>query len=125
MPRKATNTPSLPTGAETPVASFIKLPPGVPTARVKPPPLVEIPNGTEIPLIDKNHPSDKKVQELFKARVRIFNLSKAKDLDDYEKVWQLITDQHALCCEHRVDITAGKYTALLRWIEKVYKVPTS
>ncbi len=110
----------------TSVLSALKLPKGLPTARYKPPPVVEIPPGVdELPLIDKETPDKKKIQEIWNARVRVFKLSDPEDLIEYEKVWQAICDGLAVMCEHRTEFSAttGEFVALLRWADLKYKVP--
>lgn len=105
-------------------ARMLHVPRGVPVARFQPPAKVELPAGTsEIPLIPKDGPPERKLQEVWTAKARVFDLSDAAQLAEYEKVWQRITDGHATFSESRIDFHAGKYVALLRWADFSYKLP--
>jgi len=112
------------------MAQSLKLPKGIPTSRYQPPPLVEVPAGVdELPLVDKQTPSEKQIQEHWVARVRVFDLSdsgEGGDLEKYERIWQQIADGHAVLCEHRTEFqeSSGKFVALLRWADRKYKVPS-
>lgn len=108
------------------MARVLHLPKGLPTARYKPPPPVEIPEGVdELPLIDGKTPDNQKVQEVWEAHVRVFKLSDEQDLAEYQRVWQMIADGHAIQCEHRTEFVPerGEFVALLRWAYLRYKVP--
>lgn len=108
------------------LARTLNLPRGLPTSRYKPPAPVEVPPGvTELPLIDEKTPDRNKVQEVWEAKVRVFNLSLEQDLEDYQQVWQQIADGHAVQCEHQTqfDEARGTFVALLRWAHLHYKVP--
>lgn len=105
-------------------ARMLHVPKGVPIARFHPPAKVALPPGTqEIPLIPKDGPADRKLQEVWAAKARVFDLSDAAQLAEYEKVWQTITDGHATLSESRIDFHEGKYVALLRWADFSYKLP--
>jgi hypothetical protein len=101
----------------------LDVPRGVPVARYKPPAKVEIGPGAEIPLIPKDGPDERKLQEVWVAHARVFRLNNAEDLRAYEEVWQKVTDGLAVMSESRVDFTDGQYVALLRWADFVYKLP--
>lgn len=111
------------------MARELRLPKGMPTARYKPPPSVEVPAGLEeIPLFDDKTPAEKQIQEHWIAHVRVFDLSDTKeggDLEDYTRIWQMICDGLAQKCEHRTEFveSKGTFVALLRWAEFRYKVP--
>jgi hypothetical protein len=103
----------------------LHIPSGVPVARFRPPPSVTVPAGQEVPLISKDAPPEKRVQEVWVVHVKAFNLSDAADADAYEKVLQKIVDNQAIeMSNSRVDFHDGRYTALLRWAEFVYKLPS-
>lgn len=104
-------------------ARMVHVPKGVPVARFTPSPLVAVPPSGELPLISKDAPDNKKLQEVWNSNVRIFDLSDDNARAAYEKIWQAITDGHAMIGEHRVDFHEGKYTALLRWAALTYKLP--
>ena len=105
------------------MAKVLAIPDGMPIHRVRPRPAVEIPPDlTELPFIDKDSPSKEKIQQIWVAKVRVFDLTKEPDLKDYEKVWQQITDGLCRMCEHRIDFFEGRYLVLLRWAEFVYKL---
>jgi hypothetical protein len=105
----------------------MKLRPGIPVVRHVPHPEVHIPPEVkELPLIDKSSPDDMKIQQVWRARTKVFDLSDANQLGEYEKVWQLICDGHAQAMpDSKVDFvpSSGKYVAFLRWAEFDYKVP--
>lgn len=101
----------------------LHVPKGVPIARFRPPAQVTVPKGQEVPLIAKDGPADRKLQEVWVAQARVFDLSNAEQLSQYRDVWQKITDGHATLSEHRVDFYNGAYTALLRWADFTYKLP--
>lgn len=106
------------------MAQMLRIPKGVPIARAQPRPLVQIPEGVqELPLIDKDMPPERHVQEVWRAHVRTFNLSEDAQREEYERVWQRITDGHAVSCESRVEFHDGKFLALLRWADFEYKLP--
>jgi hypothetical protein len=109
------------------MAKALNLPKGLPTARYRPSPKVEIPDGvSELPLIDKDTPPDKQVQEHWVAHVRVFRLNDPEELAEYTKVWQMICDGHAVQSERRTEFKpdTGEFVALLRWAELRYKVPS-
>ena len=109
------------------MAQALSLPRGLPTARFRPAPKVEIPQGTgELPLIDKETPVDKQIQEVWTAKIKVFNLCDPTQLAEYEKIWQRICDGSCIQCEHKTEFKAdsGEFVALLRWAEISYKVPT-
>jgi hypothetical protein len=108
---------------ENPASRMVHVPKGVPIARFVPPPQLEVPAGAELPILSNDSSPEKKLQELWGAKVGIFNLSDPEQLAAYERVWQLITDKQGAACEHRIDFYEGKYSALLRWIIFEYKLP--
>jgi hypothetical protein len=100
------------------------IPKGMPIARHVPRPEIEVPPG-ELPLIPKDAPPEKSVQELWKAQVRTFDLSDEEQRLAYEAVWQRVTDGLAkVSPDHRIDFHNGKYIAYLRWADFSYKLPT-
>lgn len=101
----------------------VPIPPGVPVARFQPMPRISIPDGTNVPLFSSQAPVEQRIQEHWKAHVRIFRLQDVKDLQDYEAVWQRVTDGQALVSESRVDFYDGAYVAFLRWVEFIYTLP--
>jgi hypothetical protein len=106
-------------------ARMLHVPRGVPIARFQPPAQVPIGPGQEVPLIAKDAPADRKLQEVWTARTRVFDLADVEQVKEYEKVWQRITDGHATFSESRIDFHEGKYVALLRWADFSYKLPTA
>lgn len=101
-----------------------KVPTGLPTARFRERPVVSVPAGTELPLIDKTAPPDKRIQEVWNARVKVFNLGDDTQRQEYAAVWQNVCSGKAMVSEHRTDFHEGSYTALLRWADLEYKLPT-
>lgn len=113
---------------QTSMAQQLRLPSGMPVHRFRPSPSVEIPpTVTELPLVDEKTPPDKQVQQVWHARARVFDLGDPGDLDDYNKVWQQVTDGTALRGVERIEFNqaSGTFLALLRWVEFTYKVPES
>lgn len=109
------------------MANVLRLPRGLPTVRHRPKPPVAVPAGLEeIPLIDKNTPDEEKIQEVWVAKVGIFDLSDTTQRDDCQRIWQLVCDGQARMCENRTDFieSTGKYIAYLRWAEFEYKLPS-
>ncbi len=107
------------------MARAINLPKGVPTARYIPPPQITVPVGQELPLIDSNHPDGRKVQEVWTARVQVFDMSKAADASEVEQIWQRVTDGRAKMAEFQTnfDPKRATYVSLLRWIDLTFKLP--
>lgn len=109
---------------ENTASRMLHVPRGVPVARFHPPAKVPLPAGvSEIPLIPKDGPADRKLQEVWTAKVKVFDLSDDTQREEYAAVWQKITDGHATMSESRVDFLNGKYVALLRWADFSYKLP--
>ena len=110
--------------------NVLKLRNGVPTARYRPAPQVELPEGLdELPLIDEKSPDGAKVQEYWVAHVDVFtDLSDAEQQRRYTEVWQKITDGQGIPSNtgmiERFDERTGKFVALLRWSELRYKLPS-
>lgn len=103
------------------------LPPGMRAERYQAPRRVELPDGlSQMPLIAPTDPGYKQVQEIWTAKVRVFDLSKEEDIAEYEKVWQAVCDGMAKISESKIDFVEkkGTYTALLRWSYIGYKLPT-
>lgn len=110
------------------ISKALNLPPGMPTNRYYPPPAVEIDKTTpELPLVDGDTPKDAQVQEMWTARVRVFDLSDPTDAKDYERIWQEVCDGHARMAEYQTHFIPEKckFVALLRWVSLRYKVPAS
>lgn len=102
------------------------LPPSMNPARFTPPKQVELPEGvSQIPLIAPTDPGYKQVQEIWTARVRVFDLSKEEDIKEYEQVWQNVCDGLAKISDNQVHFVEkkGTYIALLRWAALSYKLP--
>lgn len=106
-----------------PAARMVHIPKGVPVARFRPPPTVAVPPSGELPMIAKDTPDSRKVQEVWVTQIRVFDLSDDTQRGAYETVWQKITDGLAIVAEHRVDFHEGRYVALLRWADLTYKLP--
>jgi hypothetical protein len=100
------------------------LPKGIPVARHTPPKHVVVPEG-ELPLIDPKDPPNKQIQEVWTARIKVFDLSNDVQREEYEKVWQAVCDGNARISESQVNFVASdaKYVALLRWADLTYKIP--
>lgn len=112
--------------AENSVARVLNIPEGMPIARHRPPPKVEIPEGvTELPLMDGKSPDKQKLQEIWTAQVEVFDLSDDEQLKAYKRVWQKVTDGHARVCEHRTEFSGTGFLALLRWADLSYNIPKS
>jgi len=109
------------------MAKTLRIPHGVPIARHKPAPKINVPNGRETPLFHPDDPDEKKLQQIWIVKVRIFDLSKPEDARDYQEAWQKITDGHAVKSEDRIDFNSerGTYIAFLRWAEFDYRLPES
>ena len=106
--------------------SAVRLPTGVPTTRYVPPRLAELPPGTEeLPLVDDKTPDSKKVQEVWEAHLRIFDLGKEAERVACEQVWQSVTDGNAILSEEKTEFSpgTGSFLTLLRWSTIRYKVP--
>lgn len=116
--------PTVPVTAGNVAARMLHVPRGVPVARFHPPAHVELPAGAEVPLIPADAPPEKKLQQVWVAKARVFNLSDDTQRREYEEVWQRVTDGHATISESRVDFHNGSYVALLRWADFVYKLPS-
>lgn len=93
----------------------LRIPKGMPTTRYQAPKVLEVPRGTEVPLLDPELPEEKQVQEVWRANVRVFNLP--GDTDALQEVWQMVTDGRAQVCENHThfDSTTGKYSVFMRW----------
>ena len=108
----------------------VKVRPEIPRVRHRPPAEIDLPEGVQdVPLVAKDGPDSKKLQELWKARIKVFTLP--READAYEAVWQKITDGHAFLSRdptsqaHIVSWRpdTGEYVALLRYVEVEYKLP--
>ncbi len=105
------------------INKILNVPRGVPTSRYYPPQTVEIPKGAEIPLFGKDDKPENKLQQIWTAKVKVFNLNDATELKEYTDTWQLITDSKGVVSENITNFHEGKYTALLRWSEFSLKIP--
>lgn len=101
----------------------LKIPRGLPIARHIPAPTVEVPADSEVPLFGKDDKAENKLQQIWTAKIKVFNLNDEKELIEYTKVWQLITDGKGTISESTTNFHDGKYSALLRWSEFSYKIP--
>ena len=99
-------------------ARMLNIPTGVPTVRAKAQAQVEVPSG-QLPLIDK----DKPLQQVWNARVGIYDLSDTNQAEEYRMAWQKITDGQGMMSENKVEFHDGKYLAYLRWAEFTYTLP--
>jgi len=108
---------------ESSVNKVLRVPRGVPTARYYPPQTVEVPDNTEVPLFGKDDKPENKLQQIFNAKIRVFNLSLEQDLKDYTDVWQKITFGEGAVSESIVNFHNGTYVAFLRWSEFSLKIP--
>lgn len=102
----------------------LRVPPNVARVRYRPPAEVAIPADAPVPFVGgPNDPPERQVQEVWHARVRVFKLP--DEQEDYEKVWQRITDGHAKYSAHieQFDPNTGTFVALLRWTDLEPKMP--
>lgn len=106
------------------MAKTLRIPHGVPIARHKPNPKITVPGG-ETPFFHPDDPDDKKLQQIWHVKVRVFDLSKPEDVEEYQQAWQKITDGQAVCSEQKTDFDSerGTYIAFLRWAEFDYRLP--
>ena len=107
------------------VLSTLKVPRGLPIARYKETPVVQLPEAqTELPLIDKKTPPEKRIQEVWVAQVGVFDLANDEQRKKYEEVWQRVCNSRAIVSETKTEFHNGSYIALLRWSDLEYKLPT-
>jgi len=105
---------------------FASVPHGIPKTQYKAVPQVELPDGmSELPLLSKDDPASKQLQERLIAKVRVFDLSNSVDIEDCRSVWQLVCDGQAQISSENThfDEKNAKYLTLLRWSEFAYKLP--
>lgn len=106
----------------------VRVPEGVPKARYKATPEIDLPPGmTNVPLIGKDDPDSKKLQEQLIARIRVFDLANSDDLLECTQVWQKVADGLAMISTENVvfDEKNARYLMMLRWSEIAYKLPGS
>ena len=99
---------------------------GIRVVRHRPAPEVRLgPDGP--PLIDPRGPAEHQVQQDWTARVRVFDLSDEKQMQDYEAVWQKVCDAKAIVSEERIEWSAQKdnFKAYLRWSDLSYRAPNA
>jgi hypothetical protein len=108
----------------TSILQSLKVPPGLPISRFRERPTVAVPPGSELPLIDKATTPEKRIQEIWNAKVRVFDLSKEEQLKEYEAVWQDVCLGKCMVSEHKTEFHNGTYIALLRWAALEYRLPT-
>ena len=101
------------------IARLLNIPKGVPTVRTQPQPSVEVPSDGQLPLIDKDRP----LQQVWNAKVGMFDLGDDLQCEAYRLAWQKITDGQAVMSENKVEFHNGKYLAYLRWAEFTYTLP--
>lgn len=112
--------------SEDAIRRMCQIPKGMPIAPYREKPVVELPPGLqEIPLLDPKKGPEHQVQRRLVAHVRVFDLCKAEDIDDYERVWQMVCDGNALISEHKTEFVESRATfiAMLRWSQFEYKLP--
>ena len=78
------------------------------------------------PKLDLKHNDPEEMQPQLKqsVRVKLFKLQDAADLEEYERVWQAISDGKAVMSMEDVKHNGGsEWTALLRWADLWYGPP--
>ncbi len=105
------------------VTKHLNIPRGLPIARHYPAPTVELPVNAEVPLFGKDDKPENKLQQIWTANIKVFNLNDPAELKEYTRIWQLITNGEGTISESTTNFHDGKYTALLRWSEFSYKIP--
>jgi hypothetical protein len=110
--------------AEASQRRMVSVPPGAPTVPYQGRREMELPNG-ELPLLDKNDPASKKLQERMIAKVKVFDLSVDAQVEECEKIWQKVCDSTAIVSSENIvfDDKNARYLMLLRWSEFEYKLP--
>lgn len=103
----------------------VKLPRGARVVRHTPVPQVSI-TGDAPPLIDPKDPDHKQIQEIYTAKVQVFDLSKPEDIKALEEVWQKICNKQALPSENVTTWSTDKqaYVTFMRWSELSYVAPS-
>lgn len=91
--------------------------------RFRPQPKVEIPGA--VPLIDPSAPPEQQVQQIWRARVRVFDLADEKQLQEYAAVWQQSCDGETMIVDERLEwsTATNNFKAYVRWAEFHYRAP--
>jgi hypothetical protein len=98
---------------------MLRVPANMQAVRYKPPMEVPVPEGMETPFISPDDPASKQIQQVWKARVKVFNMGDAKEVEEYEKVWQMACDGRGHVSESRTEFNKelGTYLVFCRWSE--------
>ena len=109
---------------DSPFSHSVKLPPGMRTVRHIPEKNVAVSGA--VPLIDPNGPDRQQIQQVVRARVRQFDMTKDQDVLDLEALWQKFADGDAAPSENVTSFvpTDGRYVVFVRWSEFSYFAPT-
>lgn len=104
--------------------SRIVVPSQMRTVRHVPPKTVES-RGGQAPLIHPKDPDERQIQAHYISEVRVFDLADPDDLDEYNKVWQDISDGRSLLSAEDVKFSelTGKFLAFMRWVDVEYALP--
>lgn len=107
------------------VRARLKLPRGIPIARHRPDPLVELPADGRVPFIDKKDDEKKVIQQHWIAKIRVFDMSDPNDAEECERVWQGVCDGRYQMCENKTEFveSRGTFVQLLRYAELHHKLP--
>ncbi len=106
----------------------VKIPEGMDTPRFKADRTLDLPEGSEIPLIDPADARHKKAQERWISHVKIFDLSDDEQLKQYNGVWQQHCDGVAQVCLEKgpdFDQARGRYVVFVKWNTYEYIAPTA
>ena len=112
--------------SQSEIERTLRVPPTMNFIRARPDAKVPVPAGlTETPFIHPEDPARSQIQQIWTAKVRVFDMSKSEDVTAYEQVWQLICDAGAQLSETRTDYNpkSEAYTVFCRWSEFSYKLP--
>lgn len=104
----------------------VRVPLGVPMTRYRPQAVVDVPGNTGvIPLIRPDDAPERKIQQVWKARIRIFDLSNPEDFAACEDVYQRVIDRFARICEAitKFDEKTGHFYTYMRWIDISHCIP--
>lgn len=113
----------MPDITDIPVTKMVVMPRSMSAVRFRPERQCEVVGGST-PLVDPKGRTEAQVQLRLVAHTKIFNLLDEKDLEEYNKTWQLIADDKAILAQHQL-ITApdgSVVRAYLRWGDKTFKV---
>ncbi len=104
---------------------LLRVPANMQAPRYRPPVDIAVPAGMETPFIHPDDPQSKQLQQVWTAKVRVFNMSTAQDVIDYEAVWQRACDGLGHVSESRTDYNKEieAYVVFCRWSEVTFKLP--